>query len=194
MKKTKARLGGLLLLALLLAGPLALQAQETDPVEICYGPGFEAFVAREEVFSPSYWAEDAVQTSIMGDMVSTYTGHDEIRAHMEELWATKGFDMEVSVVSVEGDTVTAESRIWDDDLRALGVAPLIATEVCVVEDGKIQSTTWTLSEESLAALGAALAALPQTGGPVAPAALWAVLAGGLSLAGGFAARYARRCV
>jgi hypothetical protein len=192
MKKTKALFGGLLLLVLLLAAPLALQAQDTDPVEICYGPGFKAFVAREQVFSPSYWAEDAVQTSIMGDMVSTYTGHDEIRAHLEELWATKGFDMEVSVVSVEGDIVTAESRIWDDDLRALGVAPLIATEVCVVEDGKIQSTTWTLSEESLAAFGAALAALPQTGGSNYTVAVWFVTLGVLILAGALGIKLAQR--
>jgi hypothetical protein len=194
MKKTRTVLGGLLLLALLLAAPMALQAQETDPVEICYGPGFEAFVAREQAFTPSYWHEDAVQTSVMGDMVSIYTGHDEIRAHMEELWATKGFDMEISVVSVEGDTVTAESRIWDDDLRALGVAPLIGTEVCVVEDGKIQSTTWTLSEESLAAFGAALAALPQTGGANLPAVHWILGLGVLCLAGGISARSVRRRV
>ena len=192
MSTKRVTIGVMLLLALILAGPLTVQAQETDPVEVCYGSSFEAFVAGEQAFDPSIWAEDGVQTSITGDMVSTYTGHDEIRAHLEELLATEGFDMEVGVVSVEGGTVTFESKVWDDDLRALGVAPSIATEVCIVEDGKIQSTTWTMSEESLAALGAAMAALPKTGGPLVSVATWAAALGSLLLAGGLAVRYARR--
>lgn len=191
MKTKTGMLSGILLLAMLLAGPLALQAQGTDPTELCYGSSFEAFVAGTQVFDPSIWAEDAVQTSITGDMVSAYTGHDEIRAHLEELQA-KGFDMEVAVVSVEGGTVTVESKVWDDDLRALGIAPLAGTEVCVVEDGKIQTMTWTMSDESLAVLGAALAALPQTGGANLPGVLWVVGLGVLCLAGGISVRYARR--
>jgi ketosteroid isomerase-like protein len=188
--KTRVILLTVLIVVLML--PFGLYAQETDPVEVCYGPEFEAFMARESAFAPAIWADDAVQTSIMGDMVMTYSGKEEIRAHLEELVADEGFAMEVTVLSVEGDTVTVESRIWDSDTRALGVAPLVATEVCVVEDGKIKSTTWTMSDESLAALGAALAALPETGGKTFPAYAWVLTLGGMGLIAGISLKALRR--
>ena len=58
---------------------------------------------------------------------------------------------------MEGDTVTTETKTWTDDTRALGVAPIVATEVYIVQDGKIKSVTWTISDESLAVLMAAFA-------------------------------------
>ena len=166
MKQRKVLVGLTVMIALLVV-PFALYAQETDPVQVCYGPAYEAFLAGEQACDPSIWAEDAVQTSIMGDMVTTYTGVDQICAHFEELLAS-GFTMEVTVQSVEDGTVTSRSKVWDDDTRALGVAPLVGTEVCVVENGQIKSLTWTISEASLAELGAALAALPQTGAEPLP--------------------------
>ena len=187
MKQRKVFVGLAITIALLVV-PLALYAQETDPVQVCYGPAYEAFVAGEQACDPAIWAEDAVQTSIIGDMVTTYTGVDEICAHFEEL-LTSGFTMEITVQSVEDSTVTSESKVWDNDTRALGVAPLIGTEVCVVEDGTIKSLTWTISEASLAALGAALAALPQTGGEGLPGQVWVVLLGGVALAAGLGVRH-----
>jgi ketosteroid isomerase-like protein len=139
------------------------------------------------------WAEDGVQTIVMGDSVQTYTGKDEIRAYWRELLAG-GFGMEPTVQSVEGNTVTAESKIWNNDTRALGVAPLVGTEVCVVQDGKIQSMTWTISDASLAAFGAALAALPQTGGEPVPDYAWIVALGGLVLTAGLGVRHLGRRV
>jgi hypothetical protein len=192
MKQRKV-LVGLAITIALLAVPFALYAQETDPVQVCYGPAYEAFLAGEQACDPAIWAEDAVQTSIMGDMVTTYAGVDQICAHFEELLAS-GFTMEVTVQSVEGGTVTSESRVWDNDTRALGVAPLIGTEVCVVEDGKIKSLTWTMSEASLAALGAALAALPQTGGEPLPGYAWIAALGGLAFAAGLGIRHLGRLV
>jgi hypothetical protein len=190
MKQLKV-LVGLAITIALLAVPLALYAQESDPVQVCYGPAYEAFVAGEQACDPSIWADDAVQTSIMGDVVTTYVGVDQICAHFEELLAS-GLTMEVTVQSIEGGTVTSESRVWDNDARALGVAPLVGTEVCVVENGQIKSLTWTMSEASLAALGAALAALPQTGGEAVPAYTWALALGCLTLATGFGVRVLRR--
>lgn len=187
MKQLKVLVGLAIAISLLWV-PFALYAQETDPVQVCYGPAYEAFLAGEQACDPAIWAEDAVQTSIMGDMVTTYAGVDQICAHFEELLAS-GFTMEVTVQSVEGGTVTSESKVWDNDTRALGVAPLIGTEVCVVEDGKIKSLTWTMSEASLAALGAALAALPQTGGEPLPGYAWITALGGLALAAGLGIRH-----
>jgi hypothetical protein len=100
--------------------------------------------------------------------------------------------MEATVRGVEGNTVTAESKTWTNDTQALGVAPMVGTEVCVVQDGKIQSMTWTMSEASLAALGAALAAMPQTGGAPVPAGAWVLAFGALTLAAGLAVRVAGR--
>lgn len=182
MKKMNRLVGAALAISLLVL-PAALQAQEPDPVQVCYGPEFEAWLAGEgEGADPSIFAEDAVRTVIVGDMVETYSGRDEIGANMDELMAN-GFSYEVTVLSVEGNTVTAEGKSWDNDTRALGVAPLVGTEVCVVEDGLIRSLTWTMSDESLAALGAALAALPQTGAGHAPGFGWSLGLGGLCLAG-----------
>ena len=184
---------GLAITLLLVIVPGTLHAQEPDPVEVCYGPAYEAFLAGEQVCDPAIWADDAVQTSIMGDMVTTYEGKDQICAHFEELLAN-GFTMEITVQNVEGGTVTSESKVWDNDTRALGVAPLVGTEVCVVENGQIKSLTWTISEESLAALGAALAALPQTGGESLPDYAWIMVLGGLAFAGALGIRHLGRRV
>jgi hypothetical protein len=176
MKQRKVFVGLAITIALLVV-PLVLYAQETDPVQVCYGPAYEAFVAGEQACDPAIWAEDAVQTSIIG----------------EELLVS-GFTMEITVQSVEDSTVTSESKVWDNDTRALGVAPLIGTEVCVVEDGKINSLTWTISDASLAALGAALSALPQTGGEGLPGQAWVVVLGGVALTAGLGVRHLGRQV
>lgn len=189
MKQRNVLIGLVITISLLV--PVALHAQETDPVQVCYGPEFEAWLAGQKSLDPSIWADDAVNTSIVGDMVTTYRGKDEIEAHFEELLAN-GFTMEVTVLSVEGGTVTSESKVWDNDSRALGIAPMVGTEVCVVEDGRIQSLTWTMSEDSLAALGAALSALPQTGGEGVPVQAWIVALGGLALAAGLGSSFLQR--
>jgi hypothetical protein len=176
----------------LVAVPVALLAQEIDPVQVCYGPEFEAWLAGEDT-NVSMFAEDAVRTVIVGDMTETYRGREEIDANLDELIAN-GFAYEVTVLSVEGNTVTAEGKSWDNDTRALGVAPLVGTEVCIVQDGKIQSLTWTMSEASQAALGAALAALPQTGGGPVPGYAWIMAVGAVTLVAGLGARRLTRHV
>jgi ketosteroid isomerase-like protein len=85
-----------------------------------------------------------------------YTGKDELRAWGEAL-AAMNFKMQIQVLKVDGNLVTTETRTWVDQTRALGIAPLVATEVYDVQDGKIKSWTWTLSDASLAQLQAAMA-------------------------------------
>jgi hypothetical protein len=191
MKQRKVFVGLAVSIALLVV-PLALCAQETDPAELCYSAEMmEAFETGDFDTVLAVWADDAVQTIVLGDSVETYTGKDEIRAYWEGLLAD-GFRMEPTVQSVEGNTVTAESKTWSNDTQALGVAPLVATEVCIVQDGKIQSMTWTISDASLAALGAALAALPQTGGGPVPGYAWIMAVGAVTLVAGLAARRLNR--
>jgi ketosteroid isomerase-like protein len=85
----------------------------------------------------------------------TYTGAEEIRAWFEEL-AAMNFEIHIEVLQVEGDTVTTRTSTWVDSTREMGVAPLVATEVYTVLDGKIKGFTWTISDESLAKIQAAL--------------------------------------
>jgi hypothetical protein len=180
---------GLAISSALLAVPFALYAQETDPASVCYdAERMAAFGIGDFDTVLAVWADDAVQTIVVGDGVETYTGKDEIRAYWEGLLAG-GFRMEATIQGVEGNTVTAESKTWSNDTQALGVAPMVGTEVCVVENGEIKSMTWTMSEASLAALGAALATLPQTGGTALPGQAWIVLLGGVALAAGLGVRH-----
>lgn len=172
--------------------PAALLAQDTDPASLCYNTErMAAFQAGDFDTVLAVWADDAVQSIEVGDSVETYMGKDEIRAYWEGLLAG-GFRMEATVQSVEDNTVTAESKTWSSDTEALGVAPMVGTEVCVVQDGKIQSMTWTISEASLAALGAALAALPQTGAVPVPDLAWIMVLGGWALAAGLGLRHLDR--
>jgi len=86
----------------------------------------------------------------------TYTGAEEIRAWFEELVAMN-FEIHIEVLEVEGDTVTTRTSTWVDPTREMGVAPLVATEVYTVQAGKIKGFTWTISDESLAKIQAAMA-------------------------------------
>lgn len=86
----------------------------------------------------------------------TFTGAEEIRAWFEELVAMN-FEIGIEVLQVEGDTVTTRTSTWVDATREMGVAPLVATEVYTVQDGKIKGFTWTISDESLAKVQAAMA-------------------------------------
>ena len=93
----------------------------------------------------------------------TYTGAEEIRAWFEELVAMN-FEIRVEITEVEGDTVTTRTSTWIDSTREMGVAPLVATEVYTIQNGKMKGFTWTLSDESLAKVQAAMAAVPPSAG------------------------------
>jgi hypothetical protein len=91
------------------------------------------------------------------DMPDGYRGKTRIRQWFKDLLAAH-FEIKVEVQKVEGDTVTSKTSTWQDTTRQLGVAPLVATEVYEIKNGKIASLTWTISPESLAKLQAALPA------------------------------------
>lgn len=77
-----------------------------------------------------------------------YRGIEELRAYFESLIASH-IQLQIDVQQVEGNTVTTRTYTWMDLTRDLGIAPLEATEVYNIQDGKIQSWTWTLSDQSL---------------------------------------------
>jgi hypothetical protein len=189
----KTRLIAIATLIAVLALPGALCAQETDPASVVMAE-VEAMNAGDLDAVLALYSDDAViklVPPIPPDSPDTYTGEAEIRAWFEEL-AAVNFTMEVEILQVEGDTVTTNCRTWIDPTRQLGVAPLEATLVYTVQDGKIKGWTWTASGESLEKLGAALAALPETGGAAFPGYALAVVLGGLACVGGLGVRLVRR--
>jgi hypothetical protein len=74
-------------------------------------------------------------------------GKEAIRGMYEENIGSH-FKMLVNVVKIEGNTVTTLTTTWHDFTRQIGVAPLEATEVYLIKDGKIANVTWTLTPGS----------------------------------------------
>ncbi len=168
--------------------PFPLHAQETDP-ESVVNTLFEAFNAGDVDAIAAFYADDAIVR--FPDDDETLTGAEEIRPWIEELVAMN-FAIEATSLQVEGDIATVAIRTWADPTRALGIAPLEATDVYIVKDGKIASQTSTFTEESLAKLMAALAALPETGGVAFPGYLLVTALGGLAILGGLGLALLRR--
>jgi hypothetical protein len=121
----------------------------------------------------AYWADDAI--FYMFGMPPTGSeiavGKEQIRSVFEENIANNS-RWEVEIDRVVGDVVNIRSKNWHDFTRQIGVAPLEATGVFVIEDGKIASHTWIVTEGSATRLKTALAetmtAEPQAG-PEVPA-------------------------
>ena len=88
-----------------------------------------------------------------------YNGKEQIKTMLEENIANH-FKMEVEVLDVDEDVVTARTTTWHDFTREIGVAPLEATAVYVIKDGKITTEAWHVSEESLAKIKNALGDMP----------------------------------
>jgi hypothetical protein len=179
-----------MVLIVLLTLPLVLNAQETDPATVVTDH-IDTFKTGDLNAALAYYADDAVYR--LEFMDETYTGADEILAWWEGL-QEQNFDIEVEVLNVDGNKVTTHTKTWMDFTRELGIAPLEATEVYVVEDGKIISGTWTPTEETVAKLQAAMApeALPESGGTAFPIYVVGLALGGLAILGGIGLVLRRR--
>ena len=123
----------------------------------------------------SYLAEDATVNIVPpgpdGDGV--YTGHAEIRGWYETLTAGKGITT-LSDCKVDGETITCLDTYADEGLKSLGVDFIEGEWVATINDGKIQSYTFTMTPESLAkfppppeptTVPTTVAALPSTPAP-----------------------------
>lgn len=137
--------------------------------------------------SLAYWADDAVFYCFglpTGNEI--YAGKQQIRPVWEENIGSH-FKEEVEILDIKGEAVTTRTTTWHDFTRQLGVAPMVATEVYVIKDGKIASLTWTITAESLAKLKPALLAVlppaptpdPAAEPPVPGTALTVTIAGGV---------------
>ena len=186
----KTRLIAITTLVLVLALPAALYAQETDPASVVKAAS-ERLSAGDLEGYLALWADDGTfQVVGLPSGPETYKGKEQLRSEFEDEIANH-IEIQVEVLKVEGDTVTTRTTSWHDFTRQIGVAPLEATEVYVIKNGKIASETWTLSPESLAKLQAALATLPETGGVAFPTYALVIALGGLAILGSFGLRWLR---
>lgn len=167
----------------MLALPVALHAQETDPVAVVTAL-YEAVNAGDVEAALALYADDAVIHMPVPppDMPDTYTGKEEIRGWIENEVA-RNTEYVLLGTQVDGPTVIATTSVADDVLRSFGLTNLEQNDEFSIQDGKITARTHVFTEESLATLAAAAAGLPETGGSSLPGMLTLWLgAGGLLLA------------
>ena len=183
----RTRLFALMVVVLMLAFPAGICAQETDPVAMIMAWN-DAQNAGDADAALAFLADDAFITLLPPPMEGhdgVFRGKEEIRAWWENLYALNGAST-VSNCQVEGETVTCLLNYTDDSLKALGLDSIDNEFVVIVREGKIQTYTATMTEESLAALMAAMSpeSLPETGGIVFPSyAVLAILGGLIGISG-----------
>ena len=174
-------------LVAMFALPTALRAQETDPAAVLSALA-DALNAGDVDGMMELVADDAVLTFVP-DLTGggPISGKEQIRAWYESLVATNT-RVEPSNLQTAGDKVTWSNKVWTDDFRALGIAPVEFTAEGTVQGGKIKSYTEKMTAESLAKFQAAMAALPQSGGNVFPAHAFVTALGALAVLGGLLLR------
>jgi len=180
--------------AVLLAIPTVLNAQETDPAAVIEGQ-VAAINAGDVEATMTYFTDDAVVTVAYPPPAPSdvYTGAAEVQAWFEELMAMN-FELESTILQVEGDVVIANEKSYSDFSRELGIAPLEGITEYQVEDGKIKAFTWTITDESWAKLQAAMApeSLPESGNAGYPTYVVVLTLGGLVLLSGLGLALRRR--
>jgi LPXTG-motif cell wall-anchored protein len=179
----------------LLGAPGVASAQTADPVAVVTAFG-EALNAGDGATALGLFADDAVVRTPGGGV---YTGKQQIGAYAQALIA-QHYHAEVDRrdVQVAGERVISRGKVWLDEWRQLGIAPLESIAEAVVRDGKIVSLMGSFTPESAAKLQAAMAAaqrppvqapraLPRTGEAGTLAGAVATV-GALVLLAGFAVR------
>jgi hypothetical protein len=182
----KARLFVVTVSVVLLALPVALYAQEPDPVSTI-NAWVEALNAGDIDSALSYLADDAVVQIVPAAPGTSgiFTGKEEVRGWYETIVGQHGVTA-LSECQVDGETVTCVNNYAEDSFRSLGIDFVVGEWVAVVREGKLQSYTFTMSDESLAALMAAMPppVMPETGGSALPIhAVLAILGGLIGISG-----------
>lgn len=166
----KARLFVVTVSVVLLALPGALYAQESDPMSII-NAWVEALNAGHIDAALSHLADDAVVQIVPAAPGTSgiFTGKGEVRGWYETIVGQNGVTV-LSDCQVDGETVTCVNNYAEDSFRSLGIDFVVGEWMAVVREGKLQSYTFTMSDESLAALMAAMTppVMPETGGSAYP--------------------------
>jgi len=135
----------------LLASPVAVYAQVTDPllVILAFNDAGNAHDVNAEL---ALIADDAV-ANFPGQSPDVYTGKDQIRTWLHND-AADNIHIESRNHQVVGDKVTWVGTISSDSIRNIGVSFIEGPAEALVQEGKIKSFTFTLNQESLAKLEA----------------------------------------
>ena len=164
-------------LVLLLALPLAVHAQEMDPVTVTEdfvgsvneGDAAAAQVVMSEdatVTVPQATSGEEEEEEEADPAAQTQdTGSAETTAWLEAQ-AAAGAQINLGECSVEGETATCAASYTSNALQGMGVSSVEGTLMVTVVGGQIQSVDFTPSAEAVAMLQSAAmpATLPQTGG------------------------------
>ena len=142
----------------------------------------EALNAGDIEAALSYLADSAV-VQIVPSAPGTsgiFTGKEKVRGWYETVVGQNGLTV-LSDCQIDGETVTCANTYAEDSFRSLGIDSVVGEWVAVVRDGKLQSYTFTMSDESLAALMAAMTppTMPKTGGLALPIHVVVSILGGL---------------
>lgn len=181
-------------LTLMLMLPTVLFAQAMTPEEVVTAM-IEAEKAGDLEAQIALFADDAVYSILppSPDMPGPIVGKDAIRARRAGIAALNA-ETTTEITGVDGNTVTTLSRYADDDLRNMGLEFIEGTEEYVIQDGKITVYTWTMTDESLAELMAAMPpeTLPESGGDGFPTYVVLMAIGGLTILVGLGLTFLHR--
>ena len=188
----KMRIVALMALVAMLALPLAVFAQETDPMSVV-NAWHDALNGYDIDAALSYLADGAEVTIVppLDGGSGVYSGKEEIRG-LYEGFVAANFSCALSDCQVDGETVTCIDTYTDDGLKAMGVDFIEGEWVAAVREGKIQSYTYTISAESLAKFPPPPEAVPVTGGGALPNYALVIALGALTLAGGLVVQWLGR--
>jgi hypothetical protein len=190
----KTRLIFSIMFVAMLILPSTLNAQAMTPEEVVTTM-IEAENASDLEAQVALFADDAVYAVLPPppDMPEPIVGTDAIRARRAHVAAVNG-ESSTEITQVDGNIVTTLSRYSDDGIKSMGLDYIEGVEEYVIEDGKITSYTWTMTDESLAELMAAMPpeALPESGGTTLPIYAIALTLGGLAILGSVGVALRRR--
>lgn len=180
----------MVVVAAILALPLVLYAQETDPLSVV-NAWHDAINEYDIDTALSYLADGAVVTIVPPLEGSGIFSGKEVRG-LYEGFVAANFACTLSDCQVDGETVTCINTYTDDGLQAMGVDFMEGEWVATVRDGKIQSYTYTISADSLAKFPPPPEAMPVTGGGALPSYALVVTLGSLAVASGLGVQWLRR--
>jgi ketosteroid isomerase-like protein len=189
----KTRLIAVVLLVSLFVFPAALYAQGTDSESVLKAIT-EALHKKDVEAAVALLADDIVQTLVPPPSgTGVYKGKEEMRARFKEVVAVNAFH-KFNSCQTSGDKATCSVTYSDDGLKAMGVASIEMTAEATVQGGKLKAVTWTVSQESLTKLQAAMApkTLPKGGGTTFPGYALIIALGALALVGGLSVTWAHR--
>jgi hypothetical protein len=182
----KIRLIVLLILGVTLALPAALYAQDTSPMSVI-NTWHDAMNAGDVDTALATLSDDAFIKLVPPPMEGhdgIFSGKEAIGGWWENLYALNG-ESTLSDCQVDGETITCILRYTDDSLKDLGLDFIDNEFAVIVQEGKIQTYTATMTGESLTKLMAAMPpeALPESGGAAFPTSVVVLALGGLAILG-----------